>query len=571
MMQRMVFPVAQTTTNNQTRIVWFGALFVFVLFAVVFTIFAISDPFFWLVEGWGVAIFAAVSAAVTAVAVIGMRMSINWLQRLRLALTAHGIERRTSKTTEEISYAAVQSVLIFEGREGKVGTIQIKSAESTFLLQGFEQMEQLATELVERLPDKTVVERKPVLFANYNPQTILLGATIGMLVLVFIVFISRSSELLLVLLQLAVFGSQGVLFITGRPISRIYGQKWQYWERALGVVILILVVALAGLQLMAKGTAVLGISPCGWYGKYVQQSGCVNSFENGEYVAFTADSQNLVYDSFKHIIIAPIDGRTWAWTPYLSHDDFILDFMLSQDGKTLISATFSGQREFWVWDVPTRALVQEGTFTLPVSTHNLALSPDGQKMAISSSNIELWHTATWQNSLTIEGNGAMAFSPDGSLLAGRWEDDLVLWDTQDGHEVQSFNLSDGYSHLVNLTFSPDGTQLAAGEFLAGKIAVWEVANGRLLYDWDEGLNWQVEGLAFATNGRLLAASYSNQFTGENHIKFWSLADGSLVKQIELSTGVLYQVESLAFSPDGRWFATGSNEGAMVFDMAQIVR
>lgn len=568
-MQRMVFPVAQTTIKDQTRIMWFGALFVFVLFAVVFTIFAISDPLFWLVAGWGVAIFAGVLAAVTAFTVIGMRMSINWLQRLRVALTAHGIERRTSKTTEEISYAAVQSVLIFEGREGKVGTIQIKSAESTFLLQGFEQMEQLATELVERLPDKTVVERKPALFANYKPQTILLGGVGGMLALLFIIFISRSSELLLIFLQLAVFGSQGVLFITGRPISRIYGQKWQRWERALGVAALIFVLALAGLQLMAKGTAVLGISPCGWYGKYVQQSGCINSFENGEYVAFTADSQNLVYDNFKHIIIAPVNGREWAWTPYLSHNDSVQEFMLSQDGKTLVSATFSGQREFWVWDVPTRVIIQQGT--IPRGTNHLALSPDGQTMAISSWRIELWDTATWQNNLAIQGGGAIAFSPDGNLLAGRWEDDLVLWDTQDGHEVQSFNLSDGYSHLVNLTFSPDGTQLAAGEFLAGKIAVWEVANGRLLYDWDEGLNWQVEGLAFATNGRLLAANYSNRFTGENHINFWSLADGSLVKQIELSTGILYQVESLAFSPDGRWFATGSNEGAMVFDMAQIVR
>src|SRR5690606_30915488 len=68
---------------------------------------------------------------------------------------------------------------------------------------------------------------------------------------------------------------------------------------------------------------------------------------------------------------------------------------------------------------------------------------------------------------------ALAFSPDGALLASASEDNSVrLWNPADGSAVATLS---GHTAAVNaLAFSPDGTTLASADS-SGMILLWDVA------------------------------------------------------------------------------------------------
>jgi len=102
------------------------------------------------------------------------------------------------------------------------------------------------------------------------------------------------------------------------------------------------------------------------------------------------------------------------------------------------------------------------------------------------------------------------------------------------------------SRLYDLTFSPDGTILAAG-FNDGYIRVYDVFNGYML----GALTGQAFSLDFSPNGELLAAG---------------LDDGAL-RVFRLNSGYYYDIEpghlaavtDLSFSSDGKQLLTGSQD------------
>jgi len=122
---------------------------------------------------------------------------------------------------------------------------------------------------------------------------------------------------------------------------------------------------------------------------------------------------------------------------------------------------------------------------------------------------------------------ALAFSTDGRILASAMEIEtynattggfdlgfnIVLWDTASGRLVRMISgLRDNVSALA---FSPDGSLLAsAGD---GKlIALWDVATGRLLRPL-EGHRKTVNTIAFSPDGNTLASG-----SEDSTIKLWRI-------------------------------------------------
>jgi len=156
---------------------------------------------------------------------------------------------------------------------------------------------------------------------------------------------------------------------------------------------------------------------------------------------------------------------------------------------------------------------------------------------------------------------ALAFHPDGRILAsGHWNN-VTLWDSRRGvklallfhggaHETGSGLSRDG-RYVYGLGFSRDGKLLAAGTD-DGELQIWDVATRKLLHSLNIG-GGDVSNPAFSPDGKLLAAGTY----GDGTVSLVDASSGKILCQIKVS---MYGCGSVAFSPDGQYLLTPSNGG-----------
>lgn len=193
---------------------------------------------------------------------------------------------------------------------------------------------------------------------------------------------------------------------------------------------------------------------------------------------------------------------------------------------------------------------------------SLAWSPDGQKLAIGSSNgtINLWDIPTNEKLLTINLKSSitsLAWSPRGDLLAsGLWSESnqstISLWDVHSGLSIQTIGVPT--PKLRTLSWSPNGLTLSAG-IQDNIILLWDIDSG--LVRTLESHAGEVFSLAWSPDGQLLAAG-----TQDGSVNFWDSSHDELLHTLTFSTG--YYVADIAWSPDGKSLAsascfTGSNQ------------
>ena len=201
------------------------------------------------------------------------------------------------------------------------------------------------------------------------------------------------------------------------------------------------------------------------------------------------------------------------------------------------------------------------------AVHALAFNPRARQQLASagaSGKVILWDAEAGTRQQVLEHPAsvrALAFSPDGSLLAAGADDQTItLWRVDAaGHAERAGPPLRGHtSYVTSLAFSADGRLLVSGG-LDRSLRLWDPATGtaigKALEQPDNVLGVAIGPASKAhVNGSVVAALSSGAVMIWDPAKRKLLA-GPLQEHATFAQGV-------AFAPDGRSFATASADGSV---------
>ncbi len=196
----------------------------------------------------------------------------------------------------------------------------------------------------------------------------------------------------------------------------------------------------------------------------------------------------------------------------------------------------------------------------------IVLSPDKQKIALLTFRspeqwwLELRDTESgdllWDVNVGIATYNALAFSPDGSLLAtGTGEGNVRIWDTNAGEIIQTFT---GHTYAVrSVLFSHDGKMIASGAS-DNTARVWEVSSGSNLSLYR--MKSDVRDIAWSPDNQYLAvtSNYINVYDvlsrNDDPIIFYDKeGDSKDLGEVSFSPNGLYLIGA------GEWYNNQNNK------------
>jgi WD40 repeat protein len=230
-------------------------------------------------------------------------------------------------------------------------------------------------------------------------------------------------------------------------------------------------------------------------------------------------------------------------------------------GRTLACTDHGGTVR--LWDVVGKKQIGEfrsspagmplGSPAVPLGS--TAFSPDGRLLAagcLGFYTVNVWDLTTGQRVADLQpGYGYRAqFSPDGTLLATSSTTTVQLWDVATWQNVGF--LSGHTAEVLSFAFARDGRTLAVGT-ADGTLCVWDLAQKRQVAS-RRGHMSNIEFVAFSPDGRRLATCGA-----DGTARIWDVA---LLQEVAVLTGHDGPVNCLAFSPDGNTLATASADATV---------
>lgn len=223
-------------------------------------------------------------------------------------------------------------------------------------------------------------------------------------------------------------------------------------------------------------------------------------------------------------------------------------------GKFLVTGGHGG--ELVEWRIDDRALVPVHQATLSEPVNSLAVSPDGESVAVACNDCRVWLWKPGDDSLrSLEGHArrvaAIASSSDGTRLVSGSNDMTVLrWDFADDAKPTLLAAHNGPVRAVCFG-AHDRLVVTAGDDQI--IQVHDVRDGRLLRRLS-GHGVRIFAVAVSPDGTLLASGDAS-----GGIILWDLASGTQLASLTPHGDMVF---SLDFSPAGDKLLSGAADGTV---------
>ena len=263
-------------------------------------------------------------------------------------------------------------------------------------------------------------------------------------------------------------------------------------------------------------------------GKVIPQ----NTGERGSLAFNPTDSQVLASGNFEGTINVWHADLTRPIKVLREDAGYIYSLNFTTDGKELVSGSFDpdaqgvGPKTITVWQ--TSNWLRKQTLTFPRSQTIVGVNADRGLVAVSKgpgAGIELLslRDLSVQQRLEAANPNAItsaAFSQDGKTLAVAYKgtSSVFLWNTEDG-KLKEHTLKAASRDANVIAFSPDG-QLLAGGWEDGTVLLWSINDGRLISTLTAHENGPVACVVFSANGQVMASSGDDL-----KIRLWQLSYG----------------------------------------------
>jgi WD40 repeat protein len=286
-------------------------------------------------------------------------------------------------------------------------------------------------------------------------------------------------------------------------------------------------------------------------------------------MSLSPDSKMLAFAAIDRVVLLDLAERKQKELRVPKGDLYKMTsrvaFRPSGTGAPMLAATFDNT--VVLWDAKTGEQLGALEHFITAEVKAIAFSPDGKLLATSGTDFwYIWNVEkreqVFRGKILPYG---LAFSPDGKTLATSTNDGTIeLWDVASGKETRHIDVKNNVIEAI--AYSPDGSLLIGGGYqslpqtsgLEASFKVWDVATGRER-DMKAVPVTSLEAIALSPDGKVLASG-----SGEKKIRLWNLAAGQADQPLGDHAST---VIDLAFSADSTLLAsTGLQEQVRFWDM-----
>lgn len=251
-------------------------------------------------------------------------------------------------------------------------------------------------------------------------------------------------------------------------------------------------------------------------------------------------------------------------TARFRHGHTVLGVTVSSDGRLI--ASVGGTQQVRIWDATTGIEMRHFSIENQLGyAHAVAFSPNGTILAAATHHVAfMWDTGNGTMLHRLNGSEfkGMTFSPDGKILATMdLHEGIILCEVSSGNrlaQLRGEGLTGPGSGYGSVVFSPDGRMLASGR--GENLYCWNPLTQKMLRR-AKVTGKSVSALAFSPDSSTLAAG-----AVDGSLLLWDAGTGREIRRLRDHGDA---IQSIAFSPDGTTLATGSgipvNEGGKLQD------